>query len=126
MKKLFVLFFVMLSATVAAQQGGPWGQNMTVEERAKAITDRLGTVVTLTAEQRTAISAIELDLAKQLEARRSNLQDNREAMREAMLEIERVREEKYKPVLSAEQMRRYIENRDQRQRERGGGGGGPR
>ena len=123
MKKLFVIMFVALATVATAQQRGGF-QNMTAEERAKTMTDRLAELVTLTADQKTKISAIELDLAKQLETNRRNAQGDQQGMRTAMQEIERVREEKYKPVLTADQFKKYVDDRDQRQRERGQGGGG--
>ena len=130
MKKLFVVMLVMLSAAVAAQQGGGQRGQMggTAEERAKTVTDRLAELVTLNADQKTKISAIELDLQKQVDTRRQNAQGDFAAMRTVMEEIEKVREEKYKGVLTADQLKKYVDDRNQRQSQRGqgGGGGGPR
>ena len=122
MKKLFLIVFVMLSATLAAQQGGG-RMGGTAEERAKATTDRWAEMLTLNAEQKTKISAIELDLQKQMDTRRQNAGGDFSSMRAAMEEIEKVREEKYKGVLTAEQLKKYTEERDRLQRERGQGGG---
>jgi len=127
MKKLLLVVFVALTVSATAQQrerGGMGGmQNMTPEERAKAMTDRLAELVTLTADQKEKISVIELDLANELETKRRNAQGDPQLMRTAMQEIERLREERYRPVLTVEQLNKYIEDRERRQRERGGGQG---
>ena len=122
MKKLFVIVFVMLAATVAAQPGGRMGG--TAEERAKATTDRWSEFLTLNAEQKTKLSAIELEMQKQMDTRRQNAQGDFSSMRAAMEEIEKVREEKYKGVLTADQFKKYTAERDRLQRDRGQGGGG--
>ena len=123
MKKLFVIMFVMLAATVAAQPGG--GRNMgTAEERAKRQTDNMTELLSLNAEQKTKISAIELDIQKQMDTRRQNTQGNREAMMTAMQEIEKVREDKYKAVLTADQFKKYVDDREQRRGQGGGRGQG--
>ena len=123
MKKLFVIVFVMLSATLVAQQGGGNRMGGTAEERAKATTDRWAEMLKLNADQKTKISAIELDLQKQMDTRRQNAGGDFSSMRAAMEEIEKVRQEKYKGVLTADQFKKYTEERDRLQRERGQGGG---
>ena len=132
MKKLFVLC-IMFLATVTfatAQQGQGQGQRqqMTPEERAKAQTERLEKLLTLKADQKTKVQAIELEYAKESSKIRQDNQGNREAMREAMQKLNTKRDAKYKEVLTADQFKKYQEDIEQRQRERGqgGGGGGPR
>ena len=123
MKKLFV-FSIMLVAMlgfVNAQQGGGF-RGGTPEERAKATIERLTPVLTLTAEQQTKIQAIELDLNKQMDAKRQSAQGDREAMMAMMQEFNKLREDKYKPVLTADQLKKYQEYVAQ-QRQRGPGGG---
>ena len=115
MKKLFVIS-IMLVATVtfaAAQQR----QRQTAEERAKTHTDRMVDVLKLTADQKAKIQAIDLELSKQLSAQMQNNQGNRESMRTAMQEIEKKRDEKYKPVLTADQFKKYLADKEQRQKE---------
>jgi len=124
MKKLFVLS-IMLVAMLGfanAQQGGGQFRGGTPEERAKATVDRLTPVLTLTADQKTKIQAIEVDLNKQMDAKRQNAQGDREAMMALMQEFNKLREEKYKPVLNADQFKKYQEDAAQRQ-QRGPGGG---
>ena len=119
MKKLFVIS-IMLAATItfaAAQQRQGQGQRQTPEESAKAYTERMETLLKLNADQKTKIDAINLDLAKQMSVQRQNNQGNREAMTKAMQDIEKKRDEKYKPVLTADQFKKYLEDKEQRQKE---------
>lgn len=122
MKKLFVVVFVLAASITfaAAQPGG--GQRMSPEERAKATTERLTNLLSLKEEQKTKIGAIELDLNKQMEAKRQSIQGDREAMRAAMQEIDKVRDEKYKAVLTADQFKKYLNDKEER-RQRGEGPG---
>ena len=126
MKKLFVIGIMLVASVTfsAAQQGqGQRGQlSGTPEERAKAQVDRLTPILTLTADQKTKIQDIEVDLNKQMDAKRQNVQGNREAMMALMQELNKLREEKYKPVLNADQFKKYQEDVAQRQ-QRGQGGG---
>ena len=118
---------VQPAQTGGSQQRGGGGFNAgTAEERANAQTDRLAELLSLTEEQKTRIRAIELEIQTQLDARRQSLEGNMEALRAAMQEVETVRAERYRAVISAEQLQRYTEDRNQRQRERGQGGGGQR
>ena len=115
MKKLFVIS-IMLVATVtfaAAQQR----QRPTPEESAKAYTERMEKLLTLTADQKNKIQAINLDLAKQMNAQFQNNQGDREAMRSAMQAIEKKRDEQYKPVLTADQFKKYLADKEERQKE---------
>jgi len=117
MKKLFVVG-IMLAATVtlaAAQQF----QQMTAEERAKNQTEQMEKLLTLTANQKPKIQEIDLELSKEMTALMQKNQGDREAMRAAMQTIDKKRDEKYKVVLSADQFKKYLENKEQRQRERG-------
>jgi len=112
--KKFLAICIMLVATasfVTAQQR----QMGTPEERAKAQTDRMVDILKLTADQKTKIQAIDLDLAKQQSAKMQNSQDRRAVMQE----FDKLRDEKYKPVLTADQFKKYLEDKEQRQRNRG-------
>ena len=115
MKKLFVIS-IMLAATVTfatAQQR----QRQTPEESAKAYTERMETLLTLTAAQKTKIQAINLDLAKQMNAQFQSNQGNREAMLAAMQAIEKKRDDQYKPVLTADQYKKYLVDKEERRKE---------
>ena len=121
MKKLFVAGIILLAMAtiVSAQQPR---QRMSAEESAKAQTERMEKLLSLNADQKTKIQAIDLDLAKQWDAKRQSVQGNREAMTAARQEIEKLRETKYKAVLTADQFKKFQEDREQQQAQRGQGG----
>ena len=130
MKKLFILS-IMFLATVSlatAQQGQGQGQRQrqTPEERAKSQTEYLEKLLTLTADQKTKVHAIELEISKELSTLRQNSQGNFESMREPMEKLNKKRDEKMKGVLTADQFKKYQADNEQRQRERGQGGQRPR
>ena len=121
MKKLFVVCIVLLASVTIASAQQP-RQRLTVEESAKAQTERMEKLLTLNASQKTKIQAIDLDLAKQWDAKRQSTQGDREAMTAARQEIEKLRETKYKAVLTADQLKKFLEDREQQQSQRGQGG----
>ena len=115
MKKLFVIS-IMLIATItfaSAQQR----QRQTPEESAKTYTERMEKLLTLSADQKTKIQAINLDLAKQMNTQWQNNQGNREAMRSSIQAIEKKRDEQYKTVLKADQFKKYLADKEERQKE---------
>jgi len=123
MKKLFVISIMLVAsfAFAAAQQGQ--GRSMgTPEERAKRTVDRLTELLSLTADQKKKIEAIELDLNKQMEEKMQKAEGD-DARRKVFQEISKLREEKYKPVLTADQFKKYQESAAQL-RQRGSGQGG--
>lgn len=124
MKKIFVIGIMLLATVsfVAAQQGQGQRQQRTPEESAKIQTDRMVELLKLSADQKTKIEAIDLDLAKQWNTKRQSAQGNREAMTAARQEIEKLRETKYKAVLTADQFKKFSEDREQQQSQRRQGG----
>ena len=115
MKKLFavsIMLVAMISFATAQQR-----QMMSAEERAKSQTERLDKLVTLTADQKTKIQAIDLELAKKMNTVMQNSQGDRDAMRAAMQEINKTRDEKYKEVLTDEQFKKHQADSEQRQKE---------
>ena len=115
MKKLLVMSIMLVAAITfaAAQQR----QRPSADERAKNQTERLDKLVTLTAEQKTKVQAINLELAKQMDTQMQNNQGNRDAMRTAMQEIDKTRDAKYKGALTDEQFKKYSDDKEQRQKE---------
>ena len=125
MKKLLIIS-MMLVATVAlatAQPGQGQRQNRTPEERAKAQTERMAETLGLNADQKAKIEAIELDLGKQQAEKMQNLQGNREGMQALRQEMDKLREEKYKPVLTEAQFKKFLEDKAQRPQGPGQGQG---
>ena len=123
MKKLFVISIMLVAAISFATAQQQQRQMGTPEERAKRETDRLTELLKLTADQKTKIQAIELDLNKQMDTKRQSVQNDREAFRALREEFNKLRDEKYKPVLTADQLKKYKEDREQRQQQRGQGQG---
>jgi Spy/CpxP family protein refolding chaperone len=75
----------------------------------------------LTADQKTKIAAIDLELAKEMSKLTQNSQGNRETYSAARQTIDKKRDEKYKPVLTADQFKKYLEDKEQRARDRSQG-----
>ena len=115
MKKLFLISVMLVAIVtfVTAQQR----QRLSTEERVKNQIERLEKLLSLTADQKTKIEAIEFDLAKQMEKLMQDNQGNREGMRTAMQEIDKTRDAKYKEVLSADQLKKYLKDKEERQKE---------
>jgi len=112
----------LATVTLATAQQGQGRQQMTPEERAKTNTERLEKLLSLKADQKTKVHAIELEIGKEMSALRQNNSQG-EARREAMQKLNAKRDAKYKEVLTADQFKKYQEDNEQRQRERGQGGG---
>jgi len=93
-------------------------QQMTTEERAKAQTERMEKLLTLSAAQKTKVQAIDLELSKEMTNRMQNDQGDRRAV---MQDIDKKRDEKYKAVLTADQFKKYLTDKEERQRARGQG-----
>ena len=115
MKKIFVI--ITMLAAMANFASAQQRQRLSAEENVKSQTERLDKLVTLTAEQKTKIEAINLDLAKQMDKQMQNNQGNRDAIRNAMQEIDKTRDAKYKEVLKDEQFKKYTDDKTQRQKE---------
>jgi Spy/CpxP family protein refolding chaperone len=128
MKKLFVISIMLLVTVsfVSAQQGQGQRQQRTVEERVKAQTDRMVELLKLNADQKKKIEAIELDLNKKMDEKRQNAQGDREAFRAIFQEFDKMRDDKYKEVLTADQFKKYLDNKAQRPQGGQGGQGGQR
>ena len=112
MKKIFVVC-IMLAAminVVTAQER----QRQSAEDRAKTQTERIERLLSLTADQKTKIHAINLDLAKQWETKMQNAQGNRDARLAITQEIEKLRDAKYKDVLTADQFKKYLDDNERR------------
>jgi len=117
MKKFFVMSILLIAAMsfAKAQQGGGF-QNMTAEQIAERQDTRLTELLTgLTTDQKAKLKVVNLELAKEQVKIRQDNQNNREAMREAIQKLETKREAKYKEILTADQLKKYTDDRAQRQ-----------
>jgi len=116
MKKLFVAAVMLLATfTLATAQQR---QGMSPEERAKTQTERLEKLLSLTADQKAKVHAIELQIGKEMTAERQRTQGDRDAMRAAMQKVNTKRDAEYRKVLTADQYKKYLEDNEQRARER--------
>jgi len=127
MKKLFVISIILLATVTFASAQQRQFQQRTVEERVKAQTDRMVDLLKLNADQKKKIEVIELDLNKKMDEKRQNAQGDREAFRAIFQEFDKIRDDKYKEVLTADQFKKYLDDKAQRsQVPRGQGGQGQR
>ena len=122
MKKLLVISIMLLGTVtfVSAQQRQ--FQQRTVEERVKTQTDQMVDLLKINADQKKKIEAIELDLNKKMDEKRQNAQGDREAFRAIFQEFDKMRDDKYKEVLTADQFKKYLDNKPQRPQGQGGQG----
>ena len=121
MKKFFVTgCLLMFAFMLSAQQGG--GQNrgqMTPEQRAQRY-ERMKTDLKLTDKQLADIKKIDEEFTPKQTELREKYRDDRDKMREESQKLNEQRNAKVKPLLSAEQYTKYVE-----QYGRGFGGGRP-
>ena len=124
MKKLFVISIMLLATVsfVAAQQGQGQRQQRTPEESAKIQVDRMVDLLKLNADAKKKIETIELDLQKKMSEERQKAQGDREAFRTIFQKYDKMRDDKYKAVLSADQYKKYFDNKPQRPQGQGGQG----
>ncbi|MDR0699490.1 MAG: DUF4890 domain-containing protein [Tannerella sp.] len=118
MKNFFVIAVCLMATFAIATAQQPRGGNFgTPEERAKNQTARLDSLVKLTDEQKVKVEAANLDLSKKMADAFRNNQDNREGRRAKMEELTAELEKQYKAILTEEQYKKYLDNRE-RLRER--------
>ena len=98
---------------VAAQQGQGQRQQRTPEENAKIQVDRMVDLLKLNADVK-KIEVIELDLNKKMAEERQKVQGDREAFRAIFQKYDKLRDDKYKEVLSADQFKKYTDDKAQR------------
>lgn len=107
MKSFFFALAVWLFALPAfAQQPAP-AKTKTVEERAEEITQRMVKELELSAEQTIQVRTISLDVAKELEAIEALRTTDREAFRARRKTVTEKANERYLPLLNAQQAERY-------------------
>ncbi len=130
MKKIFLLFILLLSVStmITAQrpQGGQGGQRMTVEERAKQTTKWMESELKLTKNQVAPVDSINLVFAKAQQALFQSAEGDREKIREAMTALEKEKETAFSKVLTPEQLETYKEKVKELMNRRRGEGGGNR
>ncbi|MDR1525505.1 MAG: DUF4890 domain-containing protein [Tannerella sp.] len=121
MKKIFVIAVCIVATLITATAQQQRGRNSgTPEERAKNQTTRLDSLVNLTADQKTKIEAINLDLSKKMSEIFQSTQGDRDKMRSKMDELATERDKQYKAILTDDQYKKYLNNREQLRERQGG------
>ncbi|MDR0231856.1 MAG: DUF4890 domain-containing protein [Dysgonamonadaceae bacterium] len=110
MKKIgMLLSFVLLSISVVfsqlPQSGG--GQRITVEERAKKITEWMTTELDLTQEQIHPVDSVNLLFAKVQQSYFQAVDGDWDKLREAMITLEKEKENALSKILTEEQLENY-------------------
>jgi len=138
MKKLFTITALLLATVTLVIAQPPQRGRASAEDQAKRSTESLEKLVTLTAEQKEKVQEINLDIAKQTQGLQRRPDDGNpseadwETVRKKMQELNETRDAKYKEVLTEEQYKKYIEDKEKREKEMqqrrgpGQGQGGPR
>lgn len=112
--------FGAVSVFAQPPQGAPGygarGGRMT-EENVKQRVERLSESLGMSEEQKAKILEIELEAFKKNQVEMQKHYGDREAMRSYMQEQRELRDKQYKEVLSEEQMKKYLEEREQRYQE---------
>ena len=104
MKKQLVLMVFALGCIVAAKAQGGF-QRRTVEERVKAVHEKLDSAFKPTAAKLTEIDSIFTTYNKAREEMMAAATPDRDAMRAKMQELSGARDEKLKKVLTEDQMK---------------------
>ncbi len=125
---LLLAFLLAVNIGVFAQQGGQGGQRRTVEERVKAVLERLTTDLQLNKDQQVKLDSIFTKSYKAMDKMREDAQaTGQRPDREAFMKLNAERDEKVKGVLTDDQFKKYKDAQEamrQRGGNRGGGGGG--
>lgn len=104
-----LLSFVLLSISVVfsqlPQSGG--GQRITVEERAKKITEWMTTELDLTQEQIHPVDSVNLLFAKVQQSYFQAVDGDWDKLREAMITLEKEKENALSKILTEEQLENY-------------------
>jgi periplasmic protein CpxP/Spy len=97
--------FVSVSFMAVAQQGG--GQQRTVEERVKAVMDKLTPGLNLDKDQQAKTDSVYTDYYKSMHRLREQMQQGNRPDRSEFEKITADRDEKLKTVLTADQYKKF-------------------
>jgi len=118
MKKIFIVTCMLTFAFMISAQGGQGrGFQQTPEQRAAYFAD-MKKEVNLTDKQLTDIKKIDEDYRAKMQTARENAGGDREKMRETMTKLRTEQTAKIKPLLSAEQFKKYEAFQAQRMQRR--------
>lgn len=128
MKRLALLFMLVLVGTTMSMAQNFGGQRMDPEERAKQQTAELKEELQLNEDQSTKLEELFVKSGKEsqamFEAMREGGDTDRSEMREKMQASREKQQEEVKKILTEEQFTKYEKLMQERRRNRGGGPGG--
>ncbi len=113
MKRIFVV--TMLLAIAVTFASAQQRQRMSAEERAKNQTESMEKDLSLTADQKTKVQAINLDIAKKMDEQMQAASGDRDAMMAKMQELNTDRNNQLKAVLTDDQFKKYTDMQAQQQ-----------
>ena len=128
MKKLGILFFMLVMAATSMAQGfggGMGGQQMSPEERAKQQTAQIKEAVGLNADQEKKVLDLQVEQGKKQSKMFEEMQGgggDMEGMREKMTAMREETSKKLKEILTADQWTKYEKWQEERRSQFGGGG----
>lgn len=105
------LFMLMFSTSVFAQTDD--NEKMPAAERAQRLTGWMKTNLNLTAEQEQQVAPINLDCATKIDSVRNLKLSKMDKLKEAR-KIQQYREAEFAKILSAEQMKKYKEEKKEK------------
>lgn len=116
MKKIAFLtvLFSLIGAAGFAQADYGKREQMSAEERAQKITDKMKTEFKLSDEQTRKIASVNLEKAKEMDVLREENKSHREQMKNKLQTIQEEREQEYKKILSSEQFATYNKKKEAR------------
>ena len=107
---------VIFSLAIAsyAQRGPGRGAVKSPEDRASTYTNWIDKTVTLTADQKTKVQAVNLKYAKMKQEVRDSSQANRQGMRQGLIADNQEQDAELKGILTSDQYTAFIAARKQR------------
>lgn len=117
------LLFVAFSANAQQRGSKPHREQMTPEQQAARLVERMNKELTLTEQQQSELKTWFTTSLKQRNENFKKNKDNRENMREEMKKEREATNAELKKVLTAEQYKTYKANEEKRQQERKERGG---
>lgn len=128
MKRIFFLGFILTFGTLFLFSQPPQGgrQRVTIEERAKRITEWMVTELSLTEDQVAPVDSINLLFTKTQQILLQAADGDREKIREAMTALETEKTEALAKVLTSEQLENYKKKSSEMKNQRNSGRRGRR
>ena len=117
MKKLSVLALLLFASTISVMAQKSQAKEMTSEERAEKISQKMKADLGLNEEQYKDILSLNQENALKREAKRDDMKKEIEAKREALKAEKKAYNEDMKAILTTEQYVKYLESSNSRNME---------